>query len=269
MPMTGSGVTDRVVIITGGARGIGRGLARHLGQAGAHVVITGRTTSLIDETVLELQKDDISIMGFTSDVRDRDQIQNVVKTVIEHFGRVDGLVNNAITHAPQRPIEDITEDDLDTEYTSAVKGALWFMQAVYPHMKSAGWGRIVNTASGAGVIGFKGFGAYNMVKEAIRALTRTAAREWAQDGIIVNCYCPFAMAALPEYWKDGDLAALRQPAADYVEMAMAAWAGLTPAGFDGDPEQDLGPVIEFLLSDACHYLSGHTLMLDGGAYSFA
>ena len=143
------------------------------------------------------------------------------------------------------------------------------MQAAYPHMKAAGWGRIVNTASGAGVIGFKGLGSYNMVKEAIRALTRTAAREWAEDGIIVNCYCPFAMAENPTYWKNGDLPLLRQPSEDFVEQAMGAWAGLTPAGIDGDPEKDLGPVIEFLLSASCRYLSGHTLMLDGGAYSFA
>ena len=88
---------------------------------------------------------------------------------------------------------ELTEAALDVSLVSGVKGTLWGMQAVYPHMKRTGFGRIVNVGSSAGLVGFKGMGAYALAKEAIRSLTRTAAREWAIDGIAVNCFCPVSI----------------------------------------------------------------------------
>jgi len=134
-------------------------------------------------------------------------------------------------------------------HISGVKAVLWAMQAVYPHMKAAGWGRIVNVGSGAAVIGFPGFGAYNAAKEAVRALTRTAAREWAADGIVVNAIAP---AAAPP----------RAVGSEHYEEFMRT----CPMGRNGDPETDIGPVALFLCSDACRYLTGHTFMVDGGNF---
>jgi NAD(P)-dependent dehydrogenase (short-subunit alcohol dehydrogenase family) len=183
----------------------------------------------------------------------------MVDQAVERFGRVDGLVSNAMTIPPDMPLAELTEAALDTNITSGVKGTLWGMQAVYPHMKRAGWGRIVNVGSSAGLVSFKGMGAYGAAKEAIRSLTRTAAREWAQDGIVVNLYCPVSMGIHEGEWSPDS----------YTGLAMNVLASLSPDGRDGDPEHDLGPVIAFLCSDGCRYLTGQTLTLDGGAYAFA
>jgi NAD(P)-dependent dehydrogenase (short-subunit alcohol dehydrogenase family) len=124
-------------------------------------------------------------------------------------------------------------------------------------MQQAGWGRIVNFASAAGITGMPGYGAYNASKEAIRALTRTAAREWGRDGIVVNCVCPAAES------KRGQEAAARDSDA-YKEFLRTH-----PIGRQGDPEDDIAPVVLFLCSDAARYLTGQTLMVDGGAFLFA
>jgi NAD(P)-dependent dehydrogenase (short-subunit alcohol dehydrogenase family) len=131
------------------------------------------------------------------------------------------------------------------------------MQAVYPHMKAAGWGRIVNFVSAAGITGMADYGAYNASKEAIRALTRTAAREWGRDGIVVNAIAPGAAS------KRGIDAAERNEA-EYREFLKDH-----PIGRQGDPEDDIGPVALFLCSDACRFLTGQTFMVDGGAFLFA
>src|SRR5439155_279731 len=152
---------------------------------------------------------------------------------------------------PQAPLAVVGEEDVDVFYESGVKGTLWGMQAVYPHMQKAGWGRIVNVASAAGITGMRGYGAYNASKEAIRALTRTAAREWGRDGIVVNCICPGAAS------KRGQEAAARDDEA-YREFLRDH-----PIGRQGDPEDDIAPVVLFLCSDASRYLTGQTLMVDG------
>ena len=126
------------------------------------------------------------------DIQQRDQIDAMVVATVERFGRVDGLVNNAQTFRPLAPIAEVSESDVDVFYGSGVKGTLWAMQAVYPHMRAQRWGRIVNFASSMGITGGSGFAAYNASKEAIRALTRTAAREWGADGIVVNAIAPAA-----------------------------------------------------------------------------
>ena len=199
----------------------------------------------------------VPALAAVCDVSKRDDIEAMVAAAVERFGRVDGLVNNAQTFRPQAPLATVSEDDVDVFYESGVKGTLWAMQAVYPHMRAAGWGRIVNVASAAGITGMRGYGAYNASKEAIRALTRTAAREWGRDGIVVNCICPGAES------KRGQEAAARDSEA-YREFLRDH-----PIGRQGDPEDDIGPVALFLCSDACRYLTGQTLMVDGGAFLFA
>jgi NAD(P)-dependent dehydrogenase (short-subunit alcohol dehydrogenase family) len=197
-------------------------------------------------------------LGRLCDVRRRGDIDELVAVTVDRFGRVDAIVNNAVTYGGPGPLAAITDAEMDDVYTSGVKATLWGMQAVYPHMRAAGWGRIVNVGSGAGVIGFPGFGAYAAAKEAIRALTRTAAREWAADGIVVNCYCPAAYEIRPNRATNPFLAA-----------ADARFLNQHPTGRAGDAEGDIAPVVRFLCSDACRYLTGETLMVDGGAYTSA
>jgi NAD(P)-dependent dehydrogenase (short-subunit alcohol dehydrogenase family) len=256
--MTAADVAERVIIVTGGGGGIGRGLVRNLGAAGARVVVAEWNEATLGEAVAELEDKGATVLGVPCDVAQRASIQSMVDTTVKTFGRVDGLVNNAMTFGGQTALAELTEAEFDVDYVSGVKGTLWAMQAVYPHMKHAGWGRIVNVGSSAGLVSFKGFGAYGAAKEAIRSLTRTAAREWAADGIVVNCYCPVATGHGAPYQPGG-----------YIDQAMTVLAALSPRGYDGDPETDLGPAVRFLLSDDCRYLTGQTLTPDGGAYAFA
>lgn len=248
-------VEDRVIIVTGSGRGVGLGMARHLGRGGARIVVAEWKADLLDSAVRELAGLGVDVLGVRTNIMERDEIEAMVAATIERFGRVDGLVNNAQTFRPLAPMAEVSAEEVDVFYDSGVKGTLWAMQAVYPHMVRQGWGRIVNFASSMGITGGRGFGAYNASKEAVRALTRTAAREWAADGIVVNCIAP---AAADHH---GDAAKQSEGYRIFVENC--------PMGRQGDPETDIGPLAWFLCSDACRYLTGHTFMADGGAFMWA
>jgi NAD(P)-dependent dehydrogenase (short-subunit alcohol dehydrogenase family) len=248
-------VRGKVIIVTGSGRGVGKGMALHLGKGGAHVVVAEWKEHLLTETCAELDALGVPNLGVVCDIQQRDEIDAMVARTVEHFGRVDGLINNAQTFRPLASIADVSEDDVDVFYTSGVKGTLWAMQAVYPHMQQQGWGRIVNFASSMGITGGTGFAAYNASKEAIRALTRTAAREWAGDGIVVNAIAPAAAT------HKGDSATKSEGYRIFIENC--------PMKRQGDPETDIGPIAWFLMSDACRYLTGHTFMADGGAFMWA
>jgi NAD(P)-dependent dehydrogenase (short-subunit alcohol dehydrogenase family) len=242
-------VEGRVVIVTGSGQGVGRGMAHHLAKGGASVVVAEWNAEKMQRTCDELVGLGAKALGVEVDIQDRGQIDAMVARTVEHFGRVDGIINNAQTFRPNAPVSEIAADDVDVFYRSGVLGTLWAMQAVHPHMKAAGWGRIVNFGSSMGRVGGAGFGAYNASKEAIRGLTRTAAKEWAADGIIVNAIAP---AAAPP----------RAAGSEHYEEFMR----VCPMGRNGDPELDIGPIAHFLCTDACRYLTGHTFMVDGGTF---
>jgi NAD(P)-dependent dehydrogenase (short-subunit alcohol dehydrogenase family) len=137
-------------------------------------------------------------------------------------------------------------------------------------MKRAGWGRIVNVGSSGSIIGYKGMAAYNATKAAIRSLTVTAAREWRADGIVVNLHHPVSIAQTAPPPPGSDSESVDERLLDpYVQETIAIASALKPASFNGDPENDLGPVIRFLLSDDCRYLTGQALTLDGGSFAFS
>ncbi len=249
------GVEGRVVIITGSGRGVGKGMALHLGKGGARVVVAEWKSHLLSDTCAELTALGVENLGVVCDIQLKDQIDGMVEQTVERFGRVDALINNAQTFRPLASVADVSEDDVDVFYRSGVKGTLWGMQAVYPYMKAQGWGRIVNFASSMGITGGAGFGAYNASKEAIRALTRTAAREWGADGITVNAIAPAAAT------HHGEAAKQSEGYRIFIESC--------PMKRQGDPELDIAPIAWFLCSDASRYLTGHTLMADGGAFMWA
>ena len=248
-------VDGKVIIVTGSGRGVGRGMALHLGRGGARIVVAEWKPHLCAEVCAELTDLGVENLGVACDIQEKDQIDAMVAQTVARFGRVDGLVNNAQTFRPLAPIADVSEDDVDVFYRSGVKGTLWAMQAVYPHMREQGWGRIVNFASSMGITGGSGFAAYNASKEAIRALTRTAAREWGADGIVVNAIAPAAATHHGEAGKQSEGYRI------FIENC--------PMKRQGDPELDIGPIAWFLCSDACRYLTGHTFMADGGAFMWA
>jgi NAD(P)-dependent dehydrogenase (short-subunit alcohol dehydrogenase family) len=245
-------VGGRVIIVTGSGQGIGRGLANHLAKAGATVVVADWKPEKMQRTTDELRALGADALGVVVDINDQAQIEDMVAQTVDAYGKVDAIINNAQTFRANAPMATVEAADVDVFYRSGVLGSLWAMQAVYPHMKAAGWGRIVNFASSMGRVGGVGFGAYNASKEAIRALTRTAAREWAKDGIVVNAIAP---AAAPP----------RAVGSEHYEEFMRT----CPMGRNGEPETDIAPVAHFLCTDACRYLTGHTFMVDGGNFMWS
>jgi NAD(P)-dependent dehydrogenase (short-subunit alcohol dehydrogenase family) len=247
-------VAKRVVIITGGSKGIGLGIARYLSRQGTALTITARREERLRAVAAELEADGVDVLAVAGSVSDRDGVHEAVRLTVERFGRVDGLVNNAQSFRPVMPLEDVRASDMDLLFDTGPKGTLWAMQAVLPHMTAQGSGRIVNFGSVMGVRGSPGYGPYGASKEAIRGLTRIAAQEWGRHGIIVNCVCPAS-------------AAHRLPPQDSVRRAgFDAMYANHPLGHDGDAEDDIAPVVAFLLSEECRYLTGETLMVDGGGY---
>ncbi|MFP6654316.1 MAG: SDR family oxidoreductase, partial [Myxococcota bacterium] len=163
------------------------------------------------------------------------------------------LVNNA-QRAPLKPVPILehTDEIFDLCFDTGLRGTFYFMRACHPYLKTRG-GRIINVGSGAGLDGMAGQGAYGAAKEAIRALSKTAAREWGADGINVNIICPLA--------KSPGVAAL-------IENAPEMEARMTkgqPIQRIGDCEEDIGPVVVFLASEDARYVTGQTIPVDGGS----
>ena len=248
----------KTIIVTGAGRGIGRGIAVYLAKCGAKVTAIEYRKDRLTDILSELNEISKGHFGVLCDIANKDAVVNMAKDAAQKFGQIDGIVNNAQRFISVKDLFEISSEDLDVLFDSGVKGTLWGMQAVYPYMKKQGFGRIVNVASASGLRGSEGYGPYNASKEAIRALTRTAAREWAKSGIVVNCYCP--ASALHRSTPDDDPAR---------KAAYKAMYENHPMGRDGDAETDIAPVVAFLCSEACQYMTGQTLMVDGGGFMFA
>lgn len=246
-------LSGQSVILTGGTRGIGRGIAHVLARAGVRLMITGRKPARLEAVAQELEEIGADFRTRQADVADAAASQEVVEETVAAFGGVDGLVANAQSYISVKPLAEIDESDFDRLLDTGPKGTLWLMQAVRPHMQARGRGRIVTFGSSMGFTGPPGYGPYSAAKEGVRSLTRTAAREWGRDGITVNCVCPASVAhRLPP----GDEGVRARAFAQMYEDH--------PLGRDGDPEADIAPVVAFLLSDASQYMTGQTFMVDGG-----
>lgn len=246
------GLGGQVFIVTGASRGIGLGVARYLAAAGARLVLTGRKPDRLAEAVDSLNLPSSDVLARAGNVADREGAFRLASETLARFGRIDGLVANAQTFRPVTPLEDVTPDDMDVLFGTGPAATLWGMQAVLPAMREQGRGRIVTMGSALGLTGGPGYGPYSAANEAIRSLTRTAAREWGKHGVLVNCVCPASVAH-------------RQPpeAGDRAAGFAAMYAD-HPLGRDGDPLTDIAPAVGFLLSDAAAYITGQTLMVDGG-----
>src|SRR3954467_3718467 len=128
-------VTGRVVVLTGGTRGIGRGLALHLARRGVRLVVTGRRQDRLDAGSAELDALGAEHLAVAANVADRDGCFELAAATVEHFGRIDGLVANAQTFRSVTPLEEVTAQDMDLLLDTGPKGTLWLMQAVFPHMR--------------------------------------------------------------------------------------------------------------------------------------
>lgn len=254
----------KVAIVTGAGRGIGRAIAMAYGGEGAKVVVASRTPSTVESVAGEIRDAGGEAIGVACDVGKRDAVFACVQKAVDTYGTVDILVNNAQgfgTEASPQPstvfvaCEDTNEDEWEYTFRTGATASLWFMKAVFPHMKKQHYGKIINFASSSGQIGFEGNTCYNATKEAIRALSRTAAREWGQYGITVNVINPALETRAFDAWKTA------RP--DFVE----ALKDKIPMRRLGDPDRDAGPIAIFLASPGSDYMTGGTYMLEGGMHT--
>lgn len=238
----------KVAIVTGGASGIGGAITRVLTRRGARVVAVDIDADA--GAALEADLGD-AVAFLDGDVAATETAQAAVALAVERFGRLTSLVNNA--HASRQGMfTDLTEEDWSLSFDTGLLATRNFMLAAYPELRKAG-GSVVNFGSGAGLDGQVTQAAYASAKEAIRGLSRVVANEWAADGIRVNVVCPIALTPGVENWRDA-----------YPQMYDAVVAKI-PLGRFGDPEGDVAPIVAFLVGDDSAYMTGQTLMADGGA----
>lgn len=238
---------DKVIIITGGAAGIGGAMTTELTERGARVVAVDLNE---DAGKVKVASNPEQIVFLKGDISKASVAEEAVALAVSKFGKLTSVVNNA--HASrQKPVLELTEADWDLSMNTGLKGTLNFMKAAYPELKKTK-GSIVNFGSGAGLLGQKNQGSYAAAKEAIRGLSRVVANEWAEDGIRVNVVCPLAFTEGVKHWKENF-------PEQYEEII-----NKNPMGRFGDPQKDVAPIVAFLLSEDSQYMTGQTLMADGG-----
>lgn len=244
-------LTGKVVIVIGGAQGIGRGCALAAAAEGARVVIGDLDEAGARDVAAEVSARGDTAIARPVDVVDRAQVDALVDAAVGEFGQLDGLVNLAYWHKGAVPLAELEADDLVRELHVDVVGCLVAMQAVHPHLRERG-GSIVNFSSSAGIEGLAERAAYSAAKAGVRLLSRTAALEWGRHQIRVNTVCPFSMS-------ESLVAAVAAGTVDQAHLD-----AVSPLGRPGDPERDIGAGVAFLLSDDARYVTGQTLALDGG-----
>lgn len=240
----------RAAIVTGGARGIGKGVAVAFAKAGADVLIVDREAALGRETETELKAIRPKSFFLEFDLAQHERLSEIVDAAVERFGKLDILANVAQAGVIL-PILDQTLEQAKVGIDTGFLPTFMLMKAAHPHLKKSG-GNIVNFGSGALLSGVPHQATYAAAKEAIRGLTKIAATEWGPDGIRVNLVSPFAMSPGVAQWKQYD------PAGFALGMERI------PLGRGGDCETDIGEAVVFLASDSARYITGHTLMVDGG-----
>jgi 2-hydroxycyclohexanecarboxyl-CoA dehydrogenase len=241
-----------IALVTGAGQGIGRGIALALAKEGAKVALAGRTIAKCEAVAAELTELGAEALPLACDVSVRGDVDRAVTATVEAFGGLDVLVNNAQSSV-QRSLEDTTDADVELAWQTGALGTLYAMQAALPHLRARGGGAIVNFGSSTAIEGNATFGSYAMAKEAIRGLSRVAAREWGRYGIRVNVIVPNALSPAAESFRDNS------------PERFARMQARIPLGRVGDPEDDIGRAVVALASADLTYMSGQTLMLTGGA----
>lgn len=245
-------LAGKVAIVTGAGQGIGEAIAAGYAQEGAKVILTGRTLGKLEDVAAKIASAGGTALALQATAGDKADSEKMVARALSEWGRVDVLVNNAHTFTDYLPIDDpAMEEHCKVDFQSAFYGSLQLMQACHPHMVAQGGGSIINMGSSYGIRCEPGFLAYAASKEAIRALTKTAAREWGPQNIRVNTILPSALSPKAIWY-------LEESQTYDLELSKVAM------GRFGTPE-DIAPSAIFLASDESAFVTGQTLGVEGGA----
>ena len=242
-----------VVLVTGASGGVGRGIAIACGSAGWSVWVAARRQVEGRAVAAEVSEAGGRGSFVDCDVADGDSVAAAVAVVVEREGRLNGAVHNATSGRSPVPVvpAEVPLDHLRDHVTVSVRGAYWLARYAHPHLV-ASRGSLVLLTSEAGFGGSMRLAPYAAVKAAVRGLARSWAREWGRDGVRVNCVAPLAESPAMTVAMDAD--------PTLAERVL----GHHPLGRLGHPVEDVGPVVRFLLSDEAAYVTGMTLMVDGG-----
>jgi NAD(P)-dependent dehydrogenase (short-subunit alcohol dehydrogenase family) len=254
MDYSSFGLQDRVAIVTGASQGIGRAIALGLAGAGAHLVLAKYPAGSMD--AIQQVGAEIEAMGrraiiVPTDVSQPPQVEALMQTAKQTFGRIDILVNNA-GWTGTTPALDVTEEEYDKTMAASLKSVFFACQAAARIMIPQGGGRIINIGSNFGVIAFKQRAVYAAAKAAVHHLSRALSLEWARDGVVVNTVAP----CITETESRKNI--LERPG--YKQWATET---MIPRGRWNQPEDLVGAVL-FLASDLADMVVGHVLMVDGG-----
>jgi 2-hydroxycyclohexanecarboxyl-CoA dehydrogenase len=247
-----SSTGDRVAIVTGAGQGIGRGIAEKLAERGMGVVLVDLVPDGLEAAVAAIGAAGGAAAQVQGSVGERATADRAVALAVQRFGGVDVVVNCAHAYTPHASLDAIAEADFRTELDSGFFGTVHFMQAAFPAMCERGGGSIVNFGSQVALEGHANRATYAATKEAIRGLSRSAARDWGRHGIRVNVVCPMALTPAIE----------QRVAPEVLEQVIAT----TPLGYMGSPAGDVAPAVAFLASEESRYVTGQTLNVDGGRW---
>lgn len=248
---------NKVVIITGAAGGIGKVTAKKLADEGAKLSLVDLNLEAVQQVITELGLDDSRAIALQADVSKEEDVKAYVDATVEKFGRIDGFFNNAGIEGKTFNVEDYPTEIFEAVLNVNVKGAFLGLKYVVPVMKEQKYGSIVNTASGAGIIGSPGFVGYNSSKHAVIGMTKVVALETASYGVRVNAVAPGVintrmMRQIEENTLPGQ-----------GEKVIETFSSAVPMGRYGEPEE-VANVVLFLLSDDASYVSQSIYTVDGG-----
>ena len=246
-------MTGKIALVTGGSSGIGRATCARFAQEGATVVLAARRVAEGEQTAQLVREAGGEALFVRADIAQPADVQALVTTCLERYGRLDYACNNAGIEGPIVPLVEYSEAQWDTIMGINLKGTWLCMKAEIPPMRAQGGGAIVNVASVAGLIGFPGLGPYVATKQGMIGLTKTAAMEHAQDQIRVNVVCPGLIdTAMADRFTGG-------PRSDVEQFIMS----LKPMRRRGT-SAEVAESIVWLCSDAASYVTGHSMVVDGG-----
>jgi NAD(P)-dependent dehydrogenase (short-subunit alcohol dehydrogenase family) len=243
-------LSGKVAIVTGTSRGLGQYFARALAKAGADLVITSRELSRLIEFKQEIESLGRRALAVQLDVLSQSDIENMVRIAINEYGKIDILVNNAGLNI-RKPSTEVSQQDWDTVLNTNLKGSFFCAQTVAKEMIKRKYGRIINVGSCTCVFGMEGIAAYTASRGAILSMTRSLAAEWGKFGITVNVLAP-------GWFKTAQNAVLYENKewVNYITERI-------PLNRPGQPN-DLDGAVVFLASDACEYITGQIILVDGG-----